>query len=61
MIYNNYKLKSLKKMTIFHDERISSFFMIFIKRLMKEIVIGHTQPKAPDPIRTPKLSGWRRG
>ena len=24
-------------------------------------VIGHTKPKAPDPIRTPKLSGLRRG
>ena len=25
------------------------------------LVIGHTKPKAPDPIRTPKLSGLRRG
>ena len=25
------------------------------------IVIGHTQSKAPDPIRTPKLSDWRHG
>ena len=23
--------------------------------------IGHTNPNAPDPIRTPKLSGLRRG
>ena len=26
-----------------------------------DFVIGHTKPKAPDPIRTPKLSGLRRG
>ena len=25
------------------------------------IVIGHTKSKAPDPFRTPKLSGLRRG
>jgi len=25
------------------------------------LVIGHTKPKAPDPIRTPKLSGLRHG
>ena len=23
--------------------------------------VGHTKPNAPDPIRTPKLSGLRRG
>ena len=25
------------------------------------IAVGHTKPNAPDPIRTPKLSGLRRG
>ena len=34
----------------------------FINELETYIfVIGHTKPKAPDPIRTPKLSGLRHG
>ena len=34
----------------------------FILRIRTHnFVIGHTKPKAPDPIRTPKLSGLRHG
>lgn len=29
--------------------------------MSEAIAVGHTKPNAPDPIRTPKLSGLRRG
>jgi hypothetical protein len=40
---------------------LSSDFVVFIATLGLIIVVGHTMPKAPDPIRTLKLSGIRRG
>jgi hypothetical protein len=35
--------------------------MYLIKNTLNYFVIGHTKPKAPDPFRTPKLSGLRSG
>ncbi len=45
------------------DKKILVGYVVkeYIWVLERIFVIGHTQPKAPDPIRTPKLSGWRRG
>ena len=43
-------------------EKIGTKSEVFIKlHKLVYFVIGHTKPKAPDPIRTPKLSGLRRG
>lgn len=35
--------------------------MFLIKIKMLSLVIGNTKPKAPDPVRTHKLSGLRHG
>ena len=35
--------------------------IIYISISLYNIASGHTKPKAPDPFRTPKLSGLRRG
>ena len=37
------------------------FIHIYINLFALLIAVGHTKPKAPDPIRTPKLSDLRRG
>ncbi len=50
-------------MIVIIERHINSKFIIAVYKCIsvRVIVIGHTMPKAPDPIRTLKLSGIRRG
>ena len=55
-------------MIIYHEEVLLNILMMYFCTYLNQVlyillnmiyyfVIGHTQSKAPDPFRTPKLSG----
>jgi hypothetical protein len=51
----------LNILIFFNEKKIITCYLIIYSYIYIDstyiFVIGHTQPKAPDPFRTPKLSG----